>query len=105
MTDDPTLTWKTLDMDGTRFAEATPAVRRAVAATEVRSMHEPWDETVRRVLDHGLDPVEIRDTLIAHTRLTDDGLCSCGWQGTLGRRFTDHQAAMLRVAIITGADQ
>ncbi len=104
MTDEPTLTWKTLDMTGTRFEAATPAVRRAVAVTEVRSMHEPWDETVRRVLDVGMGAVEIRDTLIAHTRLSDAGLCSCGWQGLLGHRFTGHQAEMLR-AVIIGDDQ
>ncbi len=105
MTDEPGLTWKTLDMDGTRFAEATPAVRRAVAATEVRSMHEPWDETVRQILDIGLDADEISQTLIAHTRI--DGIhgdCSCGHIVPLGHSFTAHQAAMLR-AVTIGADQ
>jgi len=38
-------------------------------------------------------------TLIAHTRLSDDGRCFCGYQGRLGDRFTDHQADALIAAV------
>jgi hypothetical protein len=41
---------------------------------------------------------EVAQALIDHTRLTNDGKCSCGFQGRLGESFTAHQAEALAEA-------
>jgi hypothetical protein len=41
--------------------------------------------------------------LIEHTRLSDDGQCSCGHKGRLGESFAVHQAEWIRDYLLGGA--
>lgn len=53
-----------------------------------------------------VDPAQaVAEALVAHTRLSSDGRCSCGHVVPLGHSFANHQAAQVVAAASPGIER